>query len=139
MHAVGVTNYRCGKAATSDNWSDFGGSMYQSNIRSAAHRGCVALCALLLPGFALAQAATDTKPKQTVTEEIIVTGSRIPEPNMVSVSSIQVVGAEDIKISGRNDINDVLQLLPPELQQLPGPGPWQHDQRSDHGRWRGDR
>ena len=86
--------------------------MYQSNIRSAAHRGCVALCALLLPGFALAQAATDTKPKQTVTEEIIVTGSRIPEPNMVSVSSIQVVGAEDIKISGRNDINDVLQLLP---------------------------
>jgi outer membrane cobalamin receptor len=44
--------------------------------------------------------------------EVIVTGSRIIQPNQVSTSPVQVVTNEDIKVGGKLDVTDVLNDLP---------------------------
>lgn len=43
---------------------------------------------------------------------IIVTGSRIPQPNLESVSPITVVSSDDIKLEGTSRVEDVLNSLP---------------------------
>ena len=43
---------------------------------------------------------------------VVVTGSRIPAPNLESASPIQVVTAQDILQGGRMDISDVINQLP---------------------------
>jgi outer membrane receptor protein involved in Fe transport len=45
-------------------------------------------------------------------EEVVVTGSRIMLPNMVSTSPIEVVTAKDIQVGGKTDITDVIMQLP---------------------------
>jgi iron complex outermembrane recepter protein len=44
--------------------------------------------------------------------EVVVTGSRIASPNQASASPIQVVNAEAIRATGRNDISDMINQLP---------------------------
>ncbi|MEI9964877.1 MAG: Plug domain-containing protein [Caulobacteraceae bacterium] len=44
--------------------------------------------------------------------EIVVTGSRIPQPNLTSVSPIQVVTDQTFKLSGATDTIDALNQLP---------------------------
>ena len=89
---------------------------------SIAWRRLWTLCALLLPGIALAQAVAPSAARDRPEDEIIVTGSRIPEPNLVSVSPIEVVSAEEIKISGKNDVSDILVLLPQVFNNSLGQG-----------------
>ncbi|MEP6885435.1 MAG: TonB-dependent receptor [Gammaproteobacteria bacterium] len=48
--------------------------------------------------------------------EIIVTGSRIAQPNLRSTSPIQVVSAKDIEIQGTNNIADLINNLPQNFQ-----------------------
>src|SRR3954465_2215858 len=55
---------------------------------------------------ALAQEAA-TEP-----QTVIVTGSRIPAPNLESTSPVQVVTAQEILLGGRMDISDVINQLP---------------------------
>ena len=45
-------------------------------------------------------------------ERIEVTGSRIPAPNLESTSPVAVISAEDIKISGVRNVEDLLNSLP---------------------------
>src|SRR5512132_464598 len=45
-------------------------------------------------------------------QDIIVTGSRIPQPNLESASPVTVVNDQDIKLSGTSRIEDVLNQLP---------------------------
>ena len=45
-------------------------------------------------------------------EPVVVTGSRIAAPNLTSTSPIQVVTANDILISGKSDISDIINQLP---------------------------
>src|SRR5262245_19310159 len=45
-------------------------------------------------------------------EEVVVTGSRIVQPNQVSTSPVQVVTNEDIKVGGKLDVTDVLNDMP---------------------------
>jgi iron complex outermembrane recepter protein len=45
-------------------------------------------------------------------EEVIVTGSRIATPNATSTSPIQVVTAQDVQLSGKSDISDIINQLP---------------------------
>ena len=40
--------------------------------------------------------------------EIVVTGSRIPQPNLSSVSPIQVVTDQEIKLQGKTDVIDLI-------------------------------
>ncbi|MBS0481342.1 MAG: TonB-dependent receptor [Proteobacteria bacterium] len=44
--------------------------------------------------------------------EIIITGSRIPQPNLNSVAPVSVVGAQDVKISGVTRVEDLLNSMP---------------------------
>ena len=44
--------------------------------------------------------------------DIVVTGSRIPQPNLESVSPITVVSSQDIKLQGTTRVEDLLNALP---------------------------
>ncbi|MBV9621651.1 MAG: TonB-dependent receptor [Gammaproteobacteria bacterium] len=55
-------------------------------------------------------AATDQA--APVVEEVVVTGSRIAAPNEKSASPIQVVSSQEIKVSGKSDISDLINQLP---------------------------
>src|SRR5215213_1934111 len=44
--------------------------------------------------------------------DIIVTGSRIPQPNLESAAPVTVVNEQDVKLSGSSRIEDVLNQLP---------------------------
>ncbi len=48
--------------------------------------------------------------------EIVVTGSRIPTPNLVSVSPIQVVTDQEFKLQGKTDVVDLINNLPQNFQ-----------------------
>ena len=45
-------------------------------------------------------------------QEVVVTGSRISSPNMVSISPVNSVSAEDIKVQGSTRIEDIMNRLP---------------------------
>jgi outer membrane receptor protein involved in Fe transport len=45
-------------------------------------------------------------------QDIIVTGSRIPQPNLESAAPVTVVSNQDVKLSGSTRIEDVLNQLP---------------------------
>ena len=45
-------------------------------------------------------------------QDIIVTGSRIPQPNLESASPVTVVSNQDVKLSGATRVEDVLNQLP---------------------------
>ena len=45
-------------------------------------------------------------------QDIIVTGSRIPQPNLESAAPVTVVSDQDVKLSGSTRIEDVLNQLP---------------------------
>ena len=45
-------------------------------------------------------------------QDIIVTGSRIPQPNLESAAPVTVVSDQDVKLSGATRIEDVLNTLP---------------------------
>ena len=65
--------------------------------------------ALVAGGQAFAQSAP--APGATV-GELVVTGSRIPQPNLSSSSPIQVVSSEDVKLTGTTQTADLLNQLP---------------------------
>ncbi len=48
----------------------------------------------------------------SASQDIIVTGSRIPQPNLESAAPVTVVSDQDVKLSGATRIEDVLNTLP---------------------------
>lgn len=79
---------------------------------------------LPMPAFAqdsATQTSAPTGPVETTTtgsadtdatSEVVVTGSRIPQPNLESVSPITVVSNQDIKLQGTTRVEDLLNTLP---------------------------
>jgi len=59
-------------------------------------------------GPALAQAATDADE----VSEVVVTGTRIPSPNLESVSPVTAVTAAEIKAAGVTRVEDMINTLP---------------------------
>jgi iron complex outermembrane receptor protein len=57
--------------------------------------------------------------------EIVVTGSRIPQPNLTSAAPVATVSSQEIKLQGATRIEDVLSQLPsasaPQGASLPNP------------------
>ncbi len=45
-------------------------------------------------------------------QQIIITGSRIPQPNLTSAAPVTVVSDQDVKLPGSTRIEDVLNQLP---------------------------
>lgn len=67
----------------------------------------------LVLGLALMSAPAFAQDAEEGAEEaIVVTGTRIPQPNLESVSPVTVVSGEDIKLQGTTKIEDILNSLP---------------------------
>ena len=75
------------------------------------------LAGTIMAGAAVAGFAGPALAQDSGDEEIVVTGSRIPQPNLQSVSPVTQVGAEEIATRGITRIEDMLNELP---QTLPG-------------------
>ena len=75
----------------------------------------VALMALSATPAAAAAAAAAASDNSEVSE-IAVTGSRIPQPNLSSVSPIQVVTDQEFKLQGKTDVIDLINNLPQNFQ-----------------------
>jgi outer membrane receptor protein involved in Fe transport len=76
------------------------------------------LASSMICGAALLAAASPAAAQQAADEvaEVVVTGSRIPSPNLTSVSPVQVVGSEEVLLGGRPVTADVLNQLPQVTQ-----------------------
>ncbi len=71
------------------------------------------LASTIICGAALAaggQAFAASPP--AAVQELVVTGSRIPSPNLTSASPITVVGSQDVKLTGLAQTADLLNQLP---------------------------
>ncbi|MGE5720873.1 MAG: TonB-dependent receptor plug domain-containing protein, partial [Sphingomonadales bacterium] len=103
-----------------------------NNFKRGALKGSTALSAVAVLGAGLAGsmilatpafAQDDTQASPAVTQapaapaaesqgEIIVTGSRIPQPNLTSSAPVTVVSSQDIKLQGTTRVEDLLNSLP---------------------------
>src|SRR5579872_3874794 len=65
-------------------------------------------------GVATVDAAADANASapSTTVGEIVVTGSRIPQPNLTSISPIQAVSKQEFQLQGATDVIDLLNTLP---------------------------
>jgi iron complex outermembrane receptor protein len=92
------------------------------SIRSMLHASVAAISAFaaapLLAQTQLAAnaPAADGGALSPVLQEVIVTGSRIPQPNLTSASPIQVVTATEIRQQGFTDMSNLLNTLPQNFQ-----------------------
>ncbi len=74
--------------------------------------GCSAV-ALSIAAFASAPAFAQGAPAaEEEGQVIIVTGSRIPQPNLTSAAPVTVVGSQEIKLQGTTRTEDLLNSLP---------------------------
>ena len=69
----------------------------------------LALGIMLVAAPAFAQ---DAAPQGGDEAAIVVTGSRIPQPNLTSVAPVSVVGAQDVKVAGVTRVEDLLNAMP---------------------------
>ncbi|MGH8081613.1 MAG: TonB-dependent receptor plug domain-containing protein, partial [Lysobacter sp.] len=81
------------------------------NRKLLATAVCAALGGAIAPANAQ-QSATNPGDDITKIETVIVTGSRISNPNVVSPAPISVLTAADIKATGAVNIGDLLTTLP---------------------------
>jgi outer membrane receptor protein involved in Fe transport len=88
--------------------SDLMGSFMASAQRAAA---AVALAFVAAQPILAEQPAAET----VETTEVIVTGSRIKQPNLTSTSPIQVVSEKDIQLNGTTDMISLLNTLPQQF------------------------
>jgi outer membrane receptor protein involved in Fe transport len=87
--------------------------------RSARLKRCLAITLLLAGanGFAAdAPPAPNAQDGAAEMTEVIVTGSRIAQPNMTSTSPIQVVSSKEIQLQGTTNIADLMNNLPQNFQ-----------------------
>jgi len=66
------------------------------------------------------EAPAQGSPAEGAPQEIVVTGSRIPAPNLQSTSPIQVVSSKEIELGGRMDVSDVINQLPQNFNNALG-------------------
>ena len=74
------------------------------------------LATSMICGAALASAAAVPAFAQDEVSEIVVTGSRIPQPNLTSVSPVQVVNSQEVQLGGRPVTADLMNQLPQVTQ-----------------------
>ena len=70
---------------------------------------------LLTANYASAQVQAAEAAPAPELQEVVVTGSRIAQPNMTSVSPIQVLSSQDIQLTGTNDMVQLLNQLPQQF------------------------
>ncbi len=72
----------------------------------------VAVAAISAGGAFAQTATTQVADNGTAVTEFVVTGSRIPEPNLTSVSPVSVLGSDQIQEAGVVRVEDVINQLP---------------------------
>jgi len=88
-------------------------------VRYALVMGTVTVAAATsLPAAAQTQVAQATEQDTTPLATVVVTGSRIPQPQLDSVAPVSVVGAEEISQTGITKIEDVLNQLPQVMGEM---------------------
>jgi len=98
-------------------WS--GVRRHRNIARRATQLAALAWTAMSATAFA---ADADSPPLPATTDmapalqEVIVTGSRIAQPNMTSTSPIQVVTSKEIQLQGTSNIIDLMNNLPQNFQ-----------------------
>lgn len=71
------------------------------------------IASLAVVGLAAPAMAQSTQPEQaTAIEDLIVTGSRIPQPNLTTTSPVTQVTGEDIDVQGVTRVEDLVNQLP---------------------------
>src|ERR1700754_2242048 len=69
------------------------------------------ICGAALMGIT-SEAAAQTATKSEEVAEVVVTGTRIPSPNLESVSPVTAVTAAEIKAQGVTRVEDMINSLP---------------------------
>ena len=64
------------------------------------------------PAFAQSAGAQSAGPQTDEVEEVVVTGSRIPQANLTTTSPVTQVTAEDIAVTGVTRVEDLITQLP---------------------------
>jgi len=87
--------------------------LYRPNLRgsSSLAGGAVAAMLIVAPGLAMAQTATSDVQASEV-EEVVVTGSRIPRPNLEQPTPVATISSEAIATSGTQDLGSIIAELP---------------------------
>jgi iron complex outermembrane recepter protein len=108
------THARPATDATRDDIAPRNTLMSQSKTLSLAAAVSAAMLAAIAasPARAQDQPATADQGEAQQIQEVVVTGSRIASPNGTSASPIQVVSSQDIQITGKTDISDILYQMP---------------------------
>ncbi len=75
------------------------------------------LAGTIMAGAAVAGFAGPAVAQDSGDEEIVVTGSRIPQPNLIAVSPVTAVDSEDIALRGVTRIEDMINTLPQAFGQ----------------------
>jgi iron complex outermembrane receptor protein len=70
------------------------------------------LASTIICGAALLVAAPAFAQDDTEVAAVVVTGSRIPQPNLTSVSPLTVVNDQELKLQGTTNVEDLLNSLP---------------------------
>lgn len=78
----------------------------RARLSAGVASAVIGFAMLATPAFAQEAAAEDDG------GDIIVTGSRIPQPNLEGISPVTTVNAQDIKLSGTPKTEDLLNSLP---------------------------
>ncbi|MGH6909329.1 MAG: hypothetical protein ACREEG_04010, partial [Phenylobacterium sp.] len=65
-----------------------------------------------LAAFAAASQASAAAAAGGEVSEIVVTGTRIPSPNLTSIAPVTSIGSADIKAQGVSRVEDLINSLP---------------------------
>jgi iron complex outermembrane recepter protein len=78
-------------------------------------------CALLTSAAAAFAGALPAQAQEGSTiQEVVVTGSRIPQPNLTSVSPVTAVSSDQVKIEGVTRVEDLINNLPQAFADFGG-------------------
>jgi outer membrane receptor protein involved in Fe transport len=78
-------------------------------------------CALFTSAAAALAGALPAQAQESATiQEVVVTGSRIAQPNLTSVSPVTAVGSDQIKVEGVTRVEDLINNLPQAFADFGG-------------------
>src|SRR5215510_16259369 len=85
-------------------------------VRYALLAGAATAVSTSLPAFAQEAQPQEAQPQEaapsTEIGTVVVTGSRIPQPNLTSISPVTSVGNEELKLEGVTRVEDLVNNLP---------------------------
>ncbi len=86
--------------------------MANRNIERAVRIALLAAGAVSVGAYSSGLSAQDVGPTPDEVEQIIVTGSRIPQPNLEGASPVTMVGQQEVKLEGTMNVENLINNLP---------------------------